>query len=119
MRLVFVYNADSGLFNALIDFAHKTFSPQTYQCNLCAITYSMFGMKKDWQEFLKTLELPLEFLHKDELLKKYKIENPSLPAIYLKADHDLLLWITTEEINRCASLIDLQQRISTKLAKLP
>ncbi len=28
--IVFVYNADSGLFNALPDIAHKTFSPATY-----------------------------------------------------------------------------------------
>ncbi|MBC7930780.1 MAG: hypothetical protein H7Z38_09495, partial [Rubrivivax sp.] len=56
--LVFVYNADSGLFNALTDIAHKAFSPATYQCNLCALTHSTFGMRKGWKRFLETLDTP-------------------------------------------------------------
>jgi len=28
-QLVFVYNADSGMFNTLTDIAHKVFSPKT------------------------------------------------------------------------------------------
>ena len=30
-RLVFVYNAESGIKNAILDSIHKTFSPSTYQ----------------------------------------------------------------------------------------
>ena len=30
-QLIFVYNADSGLFSSLTDFAHKSISPST--CN--------------------------------------------------------------------------------------
>ena len=37
-RLLFVYNADTGLFNALADSAHKILSPQTYQWVLCEVT---------------------------------------------------------------------------------
>ncbi len=44
--LVFVYNADSGLFNTVTGMAHKIFSPGTYECNLCALTYSTFGMRE-------------------------------------------------------------------------
>ena len=32
--IVFVYNADSGLFNMVTDTAHKMLSPDTYECNL-------------------------------------------------------------------------------------
>jgi len=34
-RIIFVYNTDDGLFNALMDTAHKIFSPATYECSLC------------------------------------------------------------------------------------
>jgi hypothetical protein len=39
MKLLFVYNADSGLFNSIAEAAHKIVSPQTYRCDLCRITY--------------------------------------------------------------------------------
>ncbi len=73
--LVFVYNADSGLFNLLTDITHKIFSPQTYNCNLCAVTHDKFGMKNEWREYLKTLNTPVEFLHADEFKAKYQIEK--------------------------------------------
>jgi hypothetical protein len=41
MKLLFVYNADSGLAAALFDSAHKLLSPQTYACNLCALTHGL------------------------------------------------------------------------------
>jgi len=46
-RLIFVYNAESGTMNSAIDFAHKMLSPETYECNLCRITYGNFAMKKE------------------------------------------------------------------------
>jgi len=65
--LIFVYNADSGVFNLAADIARKIFSPQTFSCNLCAITHSTFGVRDEWRDYLKTLEVPFEFLHADEL----------------------------------------------------
>jgi len=89
--LVFVYNADSGLFNSLADLAHKIFSPQTYQCNLCAITYSAAGMKKEWKDFLDQLDVPMEFLHRDELKASHGMEGVCLPAIFKKVGNGLSL----------------------------
>ena len=45
-ELIFIYNAKSGLVNEFLDFAHKIVSPGTYNCNLCAISYGNFSMKK-------------------------------------------------------------------------
>ena len=82
--IVFVYNADSGLFNTLTDIAHKIFAPQTYECNLCAITYGNFGMRDEWQEFLASVDAELEFLHRDELAARYGITAAALPAVFRK-----------------------------------
>ena len=111
--IVFVYNADSGLFSTLTDTAHKLFSPETYECNLCAMTFSGLGMKKEWKEFLDTIDIPLEFLHRDELKKKYGTEV-ELPAIFLKSGKDLNLIIDAGSINKCKDINELKQIINEK-----
>jgi hypothetical protein len=48
-KLIFVYNADSGILNAIKDLIHKNVSPETYPCSLCAVTYDNLGMKREWK----------------------------------------------------------------------
>ncbi|MCY7376717.1 MAG: hypothetical protein LH472_12225 [Pyrinomonadaceae bacterium] len=110
-KIIFVYNADSGVFNLLTDVAHKMFSPQTYACNLCAVTHSNFGMKKEWKEFLETLENPLEFLHADEFKSRYKFEEVELPAIFKLENGALNLMVAAAAINKCQSIEDLKRKI--------
>ena len=114
-KLIFVYNADSGLFNSLTDTAHKLLSPDTYSCNLCAITYGSFGMQKEWKEFLKSLNCSLEFLHRNELLMKFDISNVSLPAVFLNSNNSLHLLIDSHSINKCKTIDDLKELIKSKI----
>jgi hypothetical protein len=107
-KLVFVYNAASGIFNLLSDVAHKILSPETYACNLCAITHTNFGMKKEWKEYLESLERPLEFLHADEFEAKYKRGNVELPAIFKEENGDLILAVSAAAINGCRTVDDLK-----------
>ena len=51
--LIFVYNAKSGTLNAAIDYFHKIVSPETYDCNLCILTYDNFGKKKGMESIFK------------------------------------------------------------------
>ena len=111
--LLFVYNADSGIFNTLSDIAHKILSPDTYECNLCAITHSHFSMRKPWADFLETLNVELEFLHRDELDKQYGKQDATLPAIFFKKeDNELTVAITAEEINKHQTMDDLKVAIT-------
>ena len=112
--LIFVYNADSGVFNALSDLAHKIFSPQTYECNLCALTYSPLGRRREWKAFLEGLDRPLEFLHRDELNERYGIHDIDLPAIFTRRDRHLTLWIDAKSLNACRSLEGLKNLIREK-----
>lgn len=117
--ILFVYNADSGLFNTLTDIAHKIFAPETYECNLCAITYGNFAMRAEWKEFLETLECELEFLHRDEFTERYPAMATPLPAIFFK-DGDLLEpMITADEINACGSTEELKTLIMARLGRKP
>lgn len=113
--LIFVYNADSGFVNTLLDIGHKIVSPQTYSCNLCAITHSTFSMRDEWKNFVAGLGVPIEFLHRDELEKQYGMRDAGLPAVFRKTDGALETWVSREEINNCHSLEDLERLIRAKL----
>jgi hypothetical protein len=109
--LVFVYNADSGVFNALADAAHKIFSPRTYACNLCALTHTALGMRGEWKSFLEGLGRPLEFLHADELRSRYRIEGVPLPAVFEKSEGGLRVLAGADAINACRTLDELKRLI--------
>jgi hypothetical protein len=109
--LVFAYNADSGVFNTLADVAHKLFSPQTYACNLCALTHTAFGMRDEWKRFLDGLERPLEFLHADELATRYRLTSVPLPAIFRKEGEHLEVLAGADAINTCRTLEDLKRLV--------
>jgi hypothetical protein len=117
--LVFVYNADSGVFNAVADIAHKIFSPQTYQCNLCALTHSAFRMRDDWKRFLDTLGHAVEFLHADELKSRYGLSGVHLPAIFEKREEGLKVWLDADSINACRATDDLKRLITDRLRAAP
>jgi hypothetical protein len=109
--LVFVYNADSGVFNTLADAAHKIFSPQTYACNLCALTHTAIGMRGEWKRFLDGLNSPLEFLHADELKARYGVEGVPLPAVFERDGERLEVSVGADSINACRTLDDLKRLI--------
>ncbi|MBN2964000.1 hypothetical protein JWV37_04325 [Sulfurospirillum sp. T05] len=115
MAIVFVYNANSGLFNTLGDIAHKVFSPSTYACNLCGVTHTPLGMRKEWKEYLESLHVEKEFLHADELEATYGIKDLALPAILFKEEQGVKPWISAEELNACKDLESMKALVSGKL----
>ena len=85
-ELLFVYNADSGLLNAAVDYFHKIISPATYSCSLCAVTYGNHKMRPSWQQFIAQLPVQVTFLHRDELHKQYpELTLHALPAAFYRS----------------------------------
>jgi len=121
MNLVFVYNADSGVFNALSDIAHKLLSPSTYECNLCNLTHGYFQTREEWTTFLHDLDADIEFLHRDEFMKQHgakeNAENVEFPAIFVKDESELKLWIDKDVINKMSSTDDLMEMIRAALLR--
>ncbi len=113
--LIFVYNANSGLLNGALDLLHKTFSPHTYACNLCAITYNTLGMRRDWRDFVNGLPYPVHFLHRDELLARFGKPDHPLPAAFLHTPAGLQLFVSTDEMNSCHTLDDLMRLVRKQL----
>lgn len=114
--LLFVYNADSGLFNTLTDIAHKVFSPDTYECNLCMITHDNLSMKSDWKDFIEQLNINLEFLHRDEFISQYDMKDSRLPCVFSKDENGLSDFISADEINASKTVEELKQLIQEKLS---
>jgi len=118
-KLIFVYNADSSLFNQVGDLIHKTISPKTYQCRLCGLTYSGVSMNKDWRDFIQSLHIKAEFLHKDEFTKTYpEFANSQFPAVFIKTGQEMRLFISSREINQQQTLEALRNLVQTKTSKL-
>ena len=114
-QLMFVYNADSGLYNALTDMAHKIFSPQTYACNLCALTYSNLGERKQWRVFIEGLKVPAIFLHRDEFLTRFPGDTTALPAVFYLRDQQRELLVSAAQLSACRTLAALQALVHSRL----
>lgn len=117
MHLLFVYNADSDLFSSVTGFVHKIISPQTYNCNLCTLTYGNLTMKQEWKNFLEDLPVEKTFLHKNEFEKQYK-QSIDLPAIFYVEEGMPIILIPSSEINHYHSLDQLMAALPGKIKLL-
>ena len=83
--LLFLYNADAGIGNAVWDSLHKLVSPRTYACSLCRLTHGLAGPRRQWTEFLRASGRPVRFLHRDEIPASGLFPEasvPQLPAVF-------------------------------------
>ena len=116
-KLVFIYNADSGLLNALKDGVVKIVSPSTYQCRLCALTFGTATMKSQWRRYINSLEMPVLFLHKNEFNEKYDEPDAEFPSAYIEKNRKLDLFISMDEMNSNKTLEDLIKMVKDKLGQ--
>ena len=113
-KLVFIYNAKSGIINSLIDFTHKVISPDTYECNLCAITYGTFAKKDIWEDYIESLPISSIFTYKDKILDK-KLDNVILPAVFQKKNDRFIQLISSVELNKLNNLQGLIVLLNSRL----
>ena len=118
-KVIFVYNADSGLFNLVSDMAHKFLSPDTYNCQLCMLTHGHFGMRDQWHDYLETLDAELEFLHRDEFIKKYPEHKAELPALFLSRDATLEILVSASTILSCSTMDMLIHQVNDRIRTVP
>lgn len=112
-KLLFIYNANSGKRNALLDSAHKILSPSTYDCHLCDITFGVFSENRTWKRFREQRNMEMVFLHKDEFAEQYASKfgyKFTFPIILAETEDELQVYVGTEELNtleNAEALIDL------------
>ncbi|MBK1724590.1 hypothetical protein [Thiocystis violacea] len=108
---LFVYNADTGLFNGLADAAHKILSPETYACALCKVTYGWFGERGVWRDFLASLNADCRFLHRDEFQARFPEARIALPAVLRLVDDRPVVCLDAERLSQCADLDELMRLV--------
>ncbi|MEO5959554.1 MAG: hypothetical protein ABIR80_10585 [Opitutaceae bacterium] len=117
-RLLMVYNADEGLFNALNDWAHKFFSPETYECPLCRFTYGMTGMLAPWKTFIAHLPFPTAFIYRPVFWQMHpEMRSLPLPLILVEKAGRTEVLATAEEIKNTGGLMTLINLVQTKLER--
>ena len=109
MKLIFVYNADSGMMNTVKDIGHKLLSPATYDCFLCSLTHGAFRENPEWKAFRNTAHCEMVFLHRDEFEKQYNrtMEYP----VVLKESNELEVAISKDQLSSFSALNHLIEAV--------
>ena len=111
-RLIFIYNANGGLVQMAIDSLHKTLSPSTYPCSLCAVTYGSLRMEPKWRKWLAELPMPAVFQHKDDTPHK----SIPLPAVLRERRGQVEVLIDAPTLNSLGTLDELIAQMEARLA---
>lgn len=121
-RLICVYNADTGLIQALMHAVHKAVRPETYPCSLCALTYGAVSMRGDWKAFWQSLEPQVDFYHRDDFTADFPkfgtggAQEVALPVIMIeKADCEPRVFISNEELDTMADVNELMAKVESAL----
>lgn len=116
-RLIFVYNANAGIAAGIMDSIHKTLSPATYECSLCAITYGAFAMDRRWKAWVKALPYEAVFHHRPDFRAAHpEARDIALPAILRERDGHLEMLLGPGEIAAAASVDALIAALEARLA---
>ena len=111
-RLIFIYNANGGLVQMALDSLHKTLSPSTYPCSLCAVTYGSLRMEPKWRKWLAELPMPAVFQHKDDTPHK----SIPLPAVLRERSGQVEVLIDAPTLNGLGTLDELIAQMEARLA---
>ncbi|MEM1194560.1 MAG: hypothetical protein AAGH57_00525 [Pseudomonadota bacterium] len=124
-RLILVYNADTGLIQALMHAVHKQVRPETYPCSLCALTYGAVSMRGDWKRFWRSLDAQVDFYHRDDFTRDFPtlgtggLREVALPSILISdAGEEPRVLIGDQELDAMADVNELMERVSAALGPL-
>lgn len=117
VRLVFVYNANAGLLAGAIDSVHKTLSPDTYACNLCAVTHGIFTMRPQWRQYLKELPIEAEFYHRPDFRLAFpQLAGEPLPLVGKVEQGQFTLLLDADALGQLGDVDQLVAALQAKLA---
>jgi hypothetical protein len=117
MTLIFVYNAEAGIVAGIMDSVHKIVSPATYACDLCAITYGLASMRSEWRNWLRTLDIPVQFFHRPDFRAAWPDATIVLPAILRERGGQLETLVSADEFRSITQVNQLISLLEHKLAE--
>ena len=114
MDLIFVYTAKNSLLSALNGMAHKLFSHSGGRCDLRHFSQGYFHGHDEWMNFLQGLNANMKFVHYDEYNDQYELQKDKFddfPAIFVKENGCLKLWMDRKMISEMSSTDELMETI--------
>ncbi len=115
-RLVLVYNANAGLLAGVMDSVHKIVSPSTYECQLCAVTYGLTSMKRDWRAFLDELGMELLFHHRPDFRAAFpQAADWPLPLVAVEQGGQLTELVSAADFTAIPDLPSLIRVVKQRL----
>lgn len=115
MEIIMIYNAQSGLKNTIVDGLHKIFSPSTYPCDLCALTYGHFSEKSNWKKFRMRSNIQMSFYHIDEFEAKFGKLKYRHPIALLHQNKTFETLISPEEFKQFKNTEELIVHVETTI----
>ena len=111
-RLIFVFNAGSGTFNAFVDSAKKLLMIRG--CTLCSITHGLAGEKSEWRDCKEEIGVPVDYVHKDEVTPALgRVVQDRLPCILAETGGEPIFLLGPDVLERCqGSVADLKGRLN-------
>jgi hypothetical protein len=113
-RLIFVYNANSGLAEAIRHAFHKQLFPASYPCSLCALTFGLVSMRGEWKRHWQALDVKVVFHHRDDFTAAYPMlgtggeREVALPCVLLgEGGDEPRVLIAKAELDAMTGLGDL------------
>lgn len=116
MKLIFVYNAEAGLVQGLLDSIHKTLSPATYACDLCAITYGLTSMRPEWRDWLKRSGIEATFHHRKDFHEAWPAVDVALPCILSHAGPTPELLVSADDMKDLKTVGELIAFLEARMA---
>ena len=117
MKLIFVYNANAGVAAGIMDSVHKTLSPATYDCALCAVTHGIFTMDRQWRAYLKQLPVEAVFYHRPDFREAYPDHAEwALPLVAVERDGSLDILLDAGTLKQVGSADALARLLDERLA---
>ncbi|MEL7319338.1 MAG: hypothetical protein AAFN04_11955 [Pseudomonadota bacterium] len=121
-RLICVYNADTGLIEALMHAVHKAVRPETYPCSLCALTYGAVSMRGDWKRYWQALDARVDFYHRDDFTQDFPAlgtggpREVALPVVLISTDgEEPRVMVSNEELDAMADVDQLMARVNSAM----
>ncbi len=116
-RLVFVYNANAGLLAGALDSIHKTLSPDSYACNLCALTHGLITMRPQWRQWLKQLPVEADFYHRPDFRLAFpKLAGEPLPLVGKVEQGRFTMLLDADALGKLDNVDQLVAALRAKLA---
>jgi hypothetical protein len=73
-------------------------------------------MRKEWKQFIETLELPVQFLYANELAERHSVGSLSLPVVLIREGERIEILVEADVINGCQNIDNLKEVIEDKLS---